>query len=652
MQAHGDPDTSLGTSDLGRLFPFHISIDPSLRITHSGHALAKIAPGLGIHQALSTHFEILTPVTPSVWHDFYKHADDLWILQVKANGLKLRGEILCREHVIHFLISPWLNDVQELAQYDLSLSDFSIHDPIRDLLLLKQAEKIALEDTRRINHELVLERESLKRLNQALEIKEAHSRELAEIISKSNSGICIIQPGGMINWANTAFEQQSGLPLAQLVGKGLFGLPLFENEPVGKLQSIYRQMELCAAFDEEIFEDSLGQRQRSEWYEINFQPLLDTSGQLSSYLAFFRNVTEKKHAAIQLKRLTADLSNIFELCPDGFIAFDAYGQQSYANPALYRLTGLEPAQISKISIDSFNAIISELSLQAPNQVNDTATLVFGQPKTIIIKRTTRQSLDAQGTKLSTIQYFRDITHEYEMEQMKSDFLSMAAHELRTPMSSIHGFTELLLKREFPPSQQKEMIATIYRQTNRLIDMLNDLLDLARIETKGANALVRAEHDLVDIIREVSSEFSMQMQLVTQLLEHPVQVFVDRSKILRVLANLLSNAQKYSPQGSIVRIELSTMDDGMVSVRIEDQGIGMTPAQMEKLFTKFFRADNSGHTPGTGLGLCLVKEIIELHGGKVQVRSEFGKGTSVNLLLPIASLEHSLSSQAADLTQLH
>jgi two-component system NtrC family sensor kinase len=154
--------------DLNRVFPFRIRIDSALQITHHGNALKKIVPAMSVGDSLSRYFQILTPLQSLDWKQLSNYADDLWILQEIASGLKLRGQVLCKKQTIDFLISPWLRDAKELIQYDLNLSDFAIHDPIHDFLLLKQAEKIALEDTRKINQELMRERELLRQSNQEL----------------------------------------------------------------------------------------------------------------------------------------------------------------------------------------------------------------------------------------------------------------------------------------------------------------------------------------------------------------------------------------------------------------------------------------------------------------------------------------------------
>lgn len=637
MQNPDNLNVHFTEEDLSRVFPFRIRIDSDFKITFFGNGLKKVVPSISSGELFSKHFKILTPMQYLEWKQIASHADDLWILQEVVSGLKLRGQILCKSQTVDFLISLWLNDAKELIQHKLNMSDFAIHDPVHDFLLLKQAEKIALEDTRKINQELMCERELMRKLNLELEIKEAHARQLSEIVSKSSIGICIIHHDGLISWANDGFIEMTDIPMDQLIGKAFLDLPLLQNETPSYRQKIYEKVAIFETFDAEFSMSKTNDPDQLKCYEINFQTIVSASGELASYLGFFRDITFKKTTTTRLEHLTANLTNIFELSPDGFISFDKHGTQTYSNASLYRLTGLDPSMINGISMIEFDAIIAQSSLQATNQSDSTTTLVFRQPNTTIIKRTTKQSLDSHGEVISTIQYFRDITYEYEMEQMKSEFLSMAAHELRTPMSSIHGFTELLINRDFPLPQQKEMILTVYRQTNRLIEMLNDLLDLAKIESKGVNILTIKNHSLIDIVSDVCAEFAIDMKLHLHLPQQPVQVMADRDKMIRAIANVLSNAKKYSPSESVVNVELKAPDpDGMTTLTIEDCGCGISPANMGKLFTKFFRADNSGKTSGTGLGLCIVKEIIELHGGRVEISSKFGKGTVVNLLLPSAS----------------
>jgi signal transduction histidine kinase len=339
----------------------------------------------------------------------------------------------------------------------------------------------------------------------------------------------------------------------------------------------------------------------------------------------------------RLKRITSELKVIFDLSPDGFISFNEQGIRTYVNPALLAMTGLIREDIEYISINEFEMMLKKLCL-APNENpygQDADILVFNKPNPLIVRRFTKCSVAEDGQNMGTIQYFRDITQEILLDKVKSDFLSMAAHEIRTPMASIQGYTELLLKNKYPTDQEQAYLNSILRQSIRLTAMVNDLLDLSKIESKTANQLLKSGHHLNDLIKKSISDCRVNRSV--ELIEHltDIHLKIDSAQITRAFINILSNAIKYSPKDSTINVELKVNQaKNEVCILVSDHGVGMTPSQQKKLFTKFYRADTSGITNGTGLGLCLAKEIMELHGGRIEVSSTFGKGSQVCLWLPL------------------
>jgi signal transduction histidine kinase len=225
--------------------------------------------------------------------------------------------------------------------------------------------------------------------------------------------------------------------------------------------------------------------------------------------------------------------------------------------------------------------------------------------------------------------------------MKSDFLASAAHELRTPMVSILGFSELLIKRNYSPERQKDMLSTIHRQSGLLVKMINELLDLARIESRRGMDMNIISTPLADLVNQCVKGMMLAEgeRQVNVLRLSEVQVLADPEKMELALKNILGNAFKYSPNGGHVNLETDLVDHqgrSYAVVHVQDHGIGMTPEQLEKAFDRFYRADTSGNIPGTGLGLSLVKEIADLHQGRVEMSSEFGKGTRVSLWIPLSA----------------
>jgi len=228
--------------------------------------------------------------------------------------------------------------------------------------------------------------------------------------------------------------------------------------------------------------------------------------------------------------------------------------------------------------------------------------------------------------------------------MKSEFLSTAAHELRTPMVSIFGFSELMLAQECTREEQQEFMEVIYRQSQLMISIINELLDLARIEARRGKDFVFVRLDLKLLTEQVVNSFRAPGTRASPVLRFgqvATTIRGDSKKLTQAINNVLSNAYKYSPGGGAVELDFlarQTDPDGRqstwVGVCIRDQGIGMTQEQRQRVCERFYRADNSGKIPGTGLGMSIVKEIIELHGGHLEIASEAGLGTAVTLWLPL------------------
>lgn len=339
----------------------------------------------------------------------------------------------------------------------------------------------------------------------------------------------------------------------------------------------------------------------------------------------------------RLKRITSELKVIFDLSPDGFISFNEKGIRTYVNPALLNMTGLTRDSIEDISQDEFGLILKTLCIPSNEHRygQDPDILVFRKTPPIIIKRFKKASIAEDGEAMGSIQYFRDITQEILLDKIKSDFLAMAAHEIRTPMANIQGYTELLLKKKYPANQEQAFLESILRQSTRLTNMINDLLDLSKIESQSANQLVKTDCNLKELINKAVTDSFVNRAVKFETEAPEISISVDREKITRALINVFSNAIKYSEPDSTISIELKPAKDrNEVGIFVTDQGIGMTASQLDKLFTRFYRADTSGKTNGTGLGLCLVKEIMELHGGRIEVSSTFGKGSQVCLWLPL------------------
>jgi len=228
----------------------------------------------------------------------------------------------------------------------------------------------------------------------------------------------------------------------------------------------------------------------------------------------------------------------------------------------------------------------------------------------------------------------------KMDIVKSEFISTAAHELRTPVSTIMGYTELLADQSlvgaFTETERKTFLATIYESSEKLDKIVDDILDVSRIESGQKIPLYKYPSSIKSLLEKVINRLKLKSgrNLILEIgPEVPERMVFDEHRIEQVIDNLLSNAIKYSPGESPITISVKA-DDHRCSICVADLGIGMSEEQKEHIFDKFYRADTSSTAiPGLGLGMSIVKQIIDDHGGAIFINSKLGDGTSVCFTLP-------------------
>lgn len=247
---------------------------------------------------------------------------------------------------------------------------------------------------------------------------------------------------------------------------------------------------------------------------------------------------------------------------------------------------------------------------------------------------------ADGEYLGRLYSYRDVTREREIDRMKTEFVSLVSHELRTPLTSIKGYVDLLLDGDVGEvtEEQAEFLQTVKSNADRLVGLINDLLDVSRIES-GKVELHRAPVDLVRLVRSASEALSPQISEKRQELSLDLDVDVlpvlaDADRVIQIVTNLVSNAHKYTPAAGRITVRLRS-EPGAVRIEIQDDGIGLAPEEQAQLFTKFFRANNrtTQEVGGTGLGLTITRSLVEMHGGEISVTSAPGEGSTFAFTLP-------------------
>jgi len=280
----------------------------------------------------------------------------------------------------------------------------------------------------------------------------------------------------------------------------------------------------------------------------------------------------------------------------------------------------------------------------PKQMANHTAIIRKSEEVIPVADSAAPLKDAKGKVIGCVVVFRDVTKEREVDKAKTEFVSLASHQLRTPLSSINWYTEMLISGDAGKINkiQKEYLQEVYTGSKRMVDLVNALLNVSRIEL-GTFAVDPEPIKVVEIGKSVLNELEptikeKKVKIIKKFSENIPVIQADPKLLRIVFQNLLSNAIKYTPGNGTVILDISK-DKKFILCKIKDTGMGIPKKQQKDIFTKLFRADNvrATDTEGTGLGLYIVKAIIDHSGGKIWFSSEKNKGTAFNVKIPLKGM---------------
>jgi PAS domain S-box-containing protein len=334
-------------------------------------------------------------------------------------------------------------------------------------------------------------------------------------------------------------------------------------------------------------------------------------------------------------------------------AVDSEQRIVFANRAFGNLLGIDAQVLAGKTLPAFVDLLGNV-LPDPASFLDrlttvgsdweritTETVEFRTQKHLFFKEVSQPMRRADGTPLGRLFLYLDITRERELDQTKTEFLSIASHELRTPMTSIKGSLDLLLGgfAGHLSDETKELLGIAQSGCERLIRLINDILDLSKIEAGRMQLHLQPMNFLDSVQRSVRTikNYADSFQ-VTLAVDAPAvlpDVLGDRDRIDQVITNLLGNAIKFSPADDTVTLSLRPIGPE-VECRVVDHGPGIPPDQVEYIFGKFQQLDAVGpRRGGTGLGLAIARALVHEHGGRIWVETEPGKGSQFAFTLPVA-----------------
>jgi PAS domain S-box-containing protein len=335
--------------------------------------------------------------------------------------------------------------------------------------------------------------------------------------------------------------------------------------------------------------------------------------------------------------------------PDAVVVVGGDGRVVYANYATERLAGVGADQLRDRPLDEVLPLhdgagnawwgCSKRLRQLPGVRRVPARelqLVLGT-RVVPVELAATFLRDQDGRFLEALCVLRDDSARRRGDITRAELITTLAHELRSPLTSVKGFTSTLLHRweRFPDDQKRFMLATVNDDADRVTRLINELLDVSRIEA-GRLELRRRPVEMAKIAGDVVERFKLDPDRHTFGISFPdafPEVYADADKVAQVLTNLVENAVKYSDGGKVT--VSGEVVDGSAEVAVRDQGIGIPADQIPLIFTKFYRRGGRGAPSGTGLGLYIARGLVEAHGGRISVSSEVGQGTEVRFRLPLS-----------------
>jgi PAS domain S-box-containing protein len=347
---------------------------------------------------------------------------------------------------------------------------------------------------------------------------------------------------------------------------------------------------------------------------------------------------------------------ILEAVADGVLVTDANNEINFINSSTERILGLKAEMTLGQSLDNFIGLFGKATQTWTQTIRAwSETPASYQPGDTYAEQVTLENEHIilvhlapviwRNEFLGTVSIFRDITHEVEVDRLKSEFVATVSHELRTPMTSIKGYVDLLLMGAAGAlnENQTHFLEIVSSNTERLSILVNDLLDISRMEA-GRVSLSLQPLDLREIAESVMGEVARHSKVEKREMDLKLdappdlpRVYGDLERVHQILNNLLDNAYRYTPENGHLTVHLKKVEDE-VQVDVIDNGVGIAPKDQDRIFERFFRGENPLvlATPGTGLGLPIVKQLVNMHKGRIWMKSTgiAGEGSTFSFTLPL------------------
>lgn len=514
-----------------------------------------------------------------------------------------------------------------------------------------------------------------------------------EALEAAANAIVITDCHGTIVWLNRAVTDLTGYTGEELLGRNPRILKSEKQDPAF-YQDLWQTILAGKVWHGEI----VNRRKDASLYteDQTITPVRDSAGSITHFIAIKQDVTDRKQQEKDIQRLNEGLEQrviertaelvaanrkletevserkmaqqalakfqrraqlILKSAGDGILGLNVEGRCIFSNPAAARILGYTEEELIGQDIQVLTQhLLPDGTPCTPEKCGLTAALksgVSGHVENHVVHRKDGTAISVDyvyapiaegGEVVGVVIVFRDVSERQAVQKMKDDFVSMVSHELRTPLTALRGALVLLSVEEITrqPERARQLLKIALNNTDRLVRLTTSVLDSARLEsgqvplTRQACAAPDLIHQAIDLMSAIAESAGVTLEADPQ----PLILFADPDAIQQTLSNLISNAIKFSPRGSTVRVDCR-LADGKVAFRVIDQGSGIPKDKLQSIFGRFQPVDaaDARRRGGSGLGLSICRTIVERHGGSIWAESEFGSGCTFTFTLPVDPGQH-------------
>lgn len=495
---------------------------------------------------------------------------------------------------------------------------------------------------------VVFSLETLRRSERRAALAQEEARKLSRAVEQSPVSVMITDTTGTIDYVNPAFCRMTGFTRDEVIGRNprILKSDQMHKDDYHRLWQTIRQ---GAEWRGEV----VNRRKDGGvyWEQMTIAPVKAKDGEVVNYIALKEDITEVRNLRQALEREHANIRRILESTHDGIALVDQNGQFEYFNPALVAEFGPVAGKTCEEYFQDPDATCPQYADGSGAETREWRAPVNGK-----IYELTRTPVYNPDNRLAWLEVFHDITMRKQAEdalnsareaaelsnRAKSEFLATMSHELRTPLNAIIGFSEIIeaqLLGSIAQPQYVEYAHDINNSGRHLLQLINDILDVARLEVGRVvlheekvdpGAVIRAGLNMVHDRAETGG-----VSLTADLPDHIPALWADERRLKQILVNLLGNAVKFTPRGGKVEATVRLLSNGGLDIRVSDTGIGIAADDIPKILAPFGQVDSglARRYDGSGLGLPLSRDLMELHGGNLSIASTIGMGTTVTMHFP-------------------